>query len=249
MIRDTLSDLTFTQILRSLENRRKSAAPIIMQRSKSKDKFCVPRRNMGYQTLSGRKNINCKSRLDAIQCLKLIVLCMISWFEASSVISITIFRASKLRRFKIPKQPHVVGRCSGRVVDLVENGKSIRSLAMAGMRQLKSLIDTTLDLADSIGASIGPSIRMTLSLVTGPQDSFMKMVDADISRLEVTPLFSRESEEIDATVRFAQNGTVTAQTISPCIAPLGQALQGIVKLVDSLADVTFCLIIQCSPSS
>ena len=45
-------------------------------------------------------------------------------------------------------------------------------------------LDTSIDLKDKTGAAIASKIKIELSLVSEPGETFMKGVDADISRLD-----------------------------------------------------------------
>ena len=73
-----------------------------------------------------------------------------------------------------------------------------------------------MDLKDKTGAAITPKIKIKLSLVSEPGETFMESVDADISRL-------------DSAVELA----------STPISALGKVLQLTKSIVDAVADVCY----------
>ena len=75
-------------------------------------------------------------------------------------------------------------------------------------------LDTSIDLKDKTGAAITSKIKFKLSLVSEPGETFMKGVDADISRL---------------------HGAVGSVPISA----LGKALQLTKSIMDNLANVCY----------
>lgn len=90
------------------------------------------------------------------------------------------------------------------------------------LRSCRKLIpeDTILDLMNET-AAVGARIKVKLRLVSEPEKDFMEGVDAEMSRLDGNPILA----------------VVSAQTLSTCIGPLGQALQLIVKFMNGIADV------------
>lgn len=99
--------------------------------------------------------------------------------------------------------------------------------------------DAVLDLTDENGAIIAARIKIKLCLVSEPEQGFMQRVDADMSRLDGNTILANVSGHIDATTSVAQTGIEVASTLGTCIAPLGQALQLIVRFMDGIADVCF----------
>ena len=75
-------------------------------------------------------------------------------------------------------------------------------------------LDKSIDLKDKTGAAIISKIKIKLSLVSEPGETFMKGVDADISRL-------------DGAVGFVP------------ISALGKALQLTKSIMDIVANVCF----------
>jgi hypothetical protein len=107
----------------------------------------------------------------------------ISLFQPSSTINIKIYRES---RTHIAWAKHRVGRHTGKVVELLDNGEP--NFCIHFYRKL-ICIDATIDLKDKAGAGIisGAKIKINLSLVPEPEGTFksyMETVDADVSRLQ-----------------------------------------------------------------
>ena len=89
---------------------------------------------------------------------------------------------------------------------------------------------------DGDGAPIRSGLRMRLSLISESPKVFMETVDADIARLNSSRL-ADASGNINAAISVAQTGTGVVQILGNCVRPLGQTLQLIVKIMDSIADV------------
>ena len=64
----------------------------------------------------------------------------------------------------------------------------------------------------------------------------MDSIDVDVSRLD--GVLASPSGNIDNSVSVAQAGSEAMQMLGTCVTPLGQALQLIVKFMDSIADVS-----------
>jgi hypothetical protein len=92
-------------------------------------------------------------------------------------------------------------------------------------------------LTDENGAAIIPRIKITLSLISESPEAFMHSVDADVARLDGSNVIPGASGHLETTLSVAQTGSVSVQALGNCVAPLGQALQLIVKVMDSIADV------------
>jgi len=127
-------------------------------------------------------------------------------FGPSSTIGIMVFHKRTILK-------RVLGRYTGTVTQLIEN-------------------DATLDLVDETGTKVA-AIKVKLCLVSEPEQYFMKRVDADLAHFKDSGVLAGISGHV---VSVAQTGDVAAQTLSPCIVPLGQALQLIVKFMDGIAD-------------
>jgi hypothetical protein len=96
-------------------------------------------------------------------------------------------------------------------------------------------------LTDNAGIPIVAQIKVKLSVMSEsePAADFMKTVDEDVARLD--GVFASTSGHIDNSVSVAQAGSEAIQMLGTCVTPLGQALQLIVKFMDSIADVSCAL--------
>jgi hypothetical protein len=79
-------------------------------------------------------------------------------------------------------------------------------------------------------------IKIKLSLMSEPAAGFMESVDVDVSRLDDVLLGT--SGHVDNAASVAHVGSGAIRTLGTCVTPLGQALQLMVKLMDSIADVS-----------
>lgn len=99
------------------------------------------------------------------------------------------------------------------------------------------MIGAALDLKDTSGAPlVGVKIKVKLALVSDVPEDTMSRVDAAISRLD-NSLFSKISEEIDASATVAMGTYPAVEMVSSCIPPLGQAFEAIVKIARTSSDV------------
>jgi hypothetical protein len=89
---------------------------------------------------------------------------------------------------------------------------------------------------DDTGIPIVAQIKIKLSLMSEPAANFMESVDVDVSRLDGVLLGT--SGHVDNAVSVVHVGSRAIRTLGTCDTPLGQALQLIVKLMDSIADVS-----------
>jgi len=72
----------------------------------------------------------------------------------------------------------------------------------------------------------------------------MCSVDADIAHLNGSNIIPGASGHLETTLFVAQTSSVSVQALGNCVVPLGQALQLIVKVMDSIADVRYCSFFQ-----
>ena len=100
-----------------------------------------------------------------------------------------------------------------------------------------TLPDAALDLVDENGAAIIPRIKIKLALISEGPEVFMTSIDADVARLDGNSALAGASGDIDTAISVAEASSAAVQTLGNCVRPLGQALQLIVKIMDSIADV------------
>jgi hypothetical protein len=135
--------------------------------------------------------------------------------------------------WRFPLKKYIVGRCTGKVAELLENSGCI--IVLYCFCKLTRL-DMTLDLMGENGAPIVSRLRIKLTLISESPQVFMESVDADIVHLNSDRL-AAASSHIDTAISVAQTGSAVVQTLGNCVRPLGQALQLIVKIMDNIADV------------
>ncbi|THH13086.1 hypothetical protein EW146_g7087 [Bondarzewia mesenterica] len=139
-------------------------------------------------------------------------------FRPSSVIKVEIFRESLLASL-FPRKRYLVGRYSGKVSELLENGS-----------------DTIFDLTDDTGAKIQTQIKIQLSLVLDSVQDTMERIKHATSRLDDSNVVTTISGTIDAGASAAQTGYEAAQALGSCVKPLGQALEVMARLLQTFSD-------------
>jgi hypothetical protein len=160
-------------------------------------------------------------------------------FQPSSPIKIELLRSGSL----LHRGDSVLGRFTGQVVDLIENGE--RNWTDREVCSPDPFQDTVLHLKDEKIAENGLQMKVKLTLAAEPSGLDIRMADVDdsIARIDGTASFSEISKYVDTStsvVSAAQAAYESAQTFGSSIAPLGQALeslQQIVSVVDGFADV------------
>ncbi|THH11967.1 hypothetical protein EW146_g7869, partial [Bondarzewia mesenterica] len=139
-------------------------------------------------------------------------------FRPSSVIKVEIFRESLLASL-FPRKRYLVGRYSGKVSELLENGS-----------------DMVLDLTDDTGAKIQTQIKMQFSLVSDSVKDTMGRIKHATSRLDDSNVLTTISGTIDAGASAAQTGYEAGQALGSCVKPLGQALEVMARLLQTFSD-------------
>ncbi|KIJ13345.1 hypothetical protein PAXINDRAFT_13908 [Paxillus involutus ATCC 200175] len=128
----------------------------------------------------------------------------------SSTVKITLSGKHRLRR-------HVLGSYSGRIVDLLDK-------------------ETPLRLEDSrrVACAI---INIRLSPVVDYQQAWSASVDASLARLDDKPRLTEGLDDVDQVISSVQALNSALQTLGQYIAPLGQALRLMAKLIDNVTEV------------
>ncbi|KIJ07095.1 hypothetical protein PAXINDRAFT_103100 [Paxillus involutus ATCC 200175] len=111
---------------------------------------------------------------------------------------------------------HLLGSYSGRIIDFLDKDKPL-----------------TLE-NDQHGACA--TITMGLSSAADYQQALMASVDASLGRLDNNPRLQEGFEDVDQVNSSMQVVYSAVQTCGECIAPLGQALRLMIKLIDNVAD-------------
>lgn len=124
------------------------------------------------------------------------------------------------------------------MTDLLENGQCNAPIQSTGDLNVDFLVDNVIECAVETGTNSSAGIKVALTLLSNPQKDFMTIVNADIRRLDLSAVTSGVSEQLDTTSTLLQDGAVATGFLDPCIPLLGQTLQGIVKLMDGIADVS-----------
>ena len=92
---------------------------------------------------------------------------------------------------------------------------------------------------------VGPSTRVKVDLILSskPDQGLMESVDANITRMDITPTVTAgltvlaASEQIGATSNVFQTGTGAAEALGSSISSLEQILEAVVKVMDSISEV------------
>ncbi|KIJ05704.1 hypothetical protein PAXINDRAFT_21060 [Paxillus involutus ATCC 200175] len=128
----------------------------------------------------------------------------------SSTVQISLFGKHRIRI-------HLLGSYSGRIIDLVINkGKP-------------------LTLQDR-GHGACATISMGLSPVTDYQQALNASVDASLVRLDNNQRLSDGLDDVDQAITAMQTMDYAVETSGKYIAPLGQALRLMIKLIDTVAE-------------
>ena len=107
------------------------------------------------------------------------------------------------------------------------------------MYQLKILVDAGFDMTDGAGTRLeGIKITIKLTLISDSPGDLMGRVDAAISRLDDSVLFSQISKHIDMFAPMAKVGYSSAEAIYTCIPSLGQTFQAIVNIARIFGNVS-----------
>ncbi|KIK81665.1 hypothetical protein PAXRUDRAFT_102350, partial [Paxillus rubicundulus Ve08.2h10] len=112
---------------------------------------------------------------------------------------------------------HLLGSYSGRVVDLLLDK------------------ETPLALKDDRHAACA-TISMRLSPVVDYQQALNVSIDASLARLDNNPRLAEGLDDVDKVMSAMQSMDYAVETYGQYIAPLGQALRLMVKLIDNLAE-------------
>jgi hypothetical protein len=91
-----------------------------------------------------------------------------------------------------------------------------------------------LDLENETDTLIPTRIIIKLALVSDFAQEIMQGVDSAIPKLGEHGIV----DQVSGVLNISATANEDAQTLSTCIAPLGQALQLIVKIMDNVADVS-----------
>jgi hypothetical protein len=83
------------------------------------------------------------------------------------------------------------------------------------------------------GGTLSTTITIDFSLETNAAQTIMDDIEKDLSGIRPSDMVGLAQK----TVGLANQGYGVVDTLGTCIEPLGNALQAIVKIMDSIADV------------
>jgi hypothetical protein len=83
------------------------------------------------------------------------------------------------------------------------------------------------------GGPLSTTITINFSLETNAAQTIMDGIENDLSGIRQSKMMDLAQKNID----LANQGYGVVDTLSTCIEPLGNALQAMAKIMDSIADV------------
>ncbi|KIJ06170.1 hypothetical protein PAXINDRAFT_20625, partial [Paxillus involutus ATCC 200175] len=128
----------------------------------------------------------------------------------SSTIKISLSGKRRIRK-------HLIGSYSGRIIDFLLDK------------------DKPLTLQDDRHVTCA-TITMALSPVADYQQALLASVDASLARLDINPMLAEGLDNVDQAISAMETVDYAVETCGQYIAPLGQALRLMTKLIDNVAE-------------
>ena len=94
-------------------------------------------------------------------------------------------------------------------------------------------IGKTIQLKDLNGGTLSTTVSINFSLETNAAQLVMDGIEKDLSRIHQSKIADFAQKGVDV----ANQGSGVVNVLSPSIQPLGDVLQAIVKIMDSIEDV------------
>jgi hypothetical protein len=131
---------------------------------------------------------------------------------------------------------HLSGSYSGRVTDFLLD-KGMFSMEISSLDCVsKCRLETSLTLEDDRHVACA-TVTMQLSPVIDFQQAVNDWVDTSLARLGNNQGLAEGVDKLDQAISAMQAANYAVETCGQYIAPLGQALRLMIKLIDNVADV------------